>query len=80
MPEWITAEDAQADAGLRRKRKIAKERIVEQFGDALADTGQVVVDCGSELGHALVTTDDVGCYVVEWLESRQVGTLAGRID
>lgn len=63
-----------------RKRKNAKERIAEQFAEELHRYGVVFVDCGPELGHAIVRRDEVGCHVIEWLNQKQVRTLAGRID
>jgi hypothetical protein len=62
---------------LRRKRKIAKKRIVEQFPDHLKRYSVVVVDCG-EVGTAVVTCDDYG--EIHWVEPNQMVKLQGRID
>lgn len=63
-----------------RARKVAKERMAEQFGSLLDERGVLVVDCG-ELGFALVTkVEKYGYFNVQWLEPEQMVTLAGRFS
>lgn len=62
-----------------RKRKIAKERIAEQFGALLEQVNELIVDCGEDIGIAVVTRKSVG-FDVLWLSHTQSVKLNGRIE
>lgn len=69
---------------LNRKRRIAKERIAEQFpGElkALLDRGPLIVDCG-DIGMAFVIRElgQFDIYNIHWCDVNRFVTLQGRID
>lgn len=69
--------DTQEQVERRRRRKIAKERIVEQFRTPL-EMADLIVDCG-EIGYAVVIEDDNSYgHIVRWFD--EVHKMNGRID
>lgn len=65
---------------LNHKRKVAKERITNQFGHVLQSTGMLLVDCGP-VGKCVVTKNaDYEWFDVTWLQPTQDVTLAGKLD
>lgn len=78
MPEQATALAEE----VKRRRKVAKERIVEQFQEDVRryEAIPLVVDCTQQgLGWAVVTEDEVGCPVVRWMMESPIRQLRGQI-